>query len=289
MNDFYLWSAITIAVSVGAELLLMKRRKESFNFSTFVANSTRLALAALLIVLVIQTFVLVTAIYSETVGETDQDTLSAAEDSVRSLGGNNLFLKVASQRLDGLRGELGAIGGGELPLRNVDEVTSVWRELVKSAANSIKATNVISPTFWETAKNMGEDARSAHRAARASGVRISRLHILTSEEPANLLAVTKLAEEYAELGVVNKFVRLRDLEALDGYSDCQTKLSAIDFVVYDESVVLLVTHSTALDVLSGRLSRRRAEHVDVAARCFDSWWDSNAASTSAPVPGSEPS
>lgn len=276
VKNIIIWVLIAAALSVVVEVVTERRRGSSVVWGELLPNVLRNSLIVGMLVLLIQTAGYVTEIRAALVVPGQSDVFSRVEKSLTQIGRSNLFARIAESRVEEILGEMNRIAKGEVFLRNGEEVTDVWGNLITQASNSVKATNVIAPSFWREAKHMGDEARAAHAAAIANGLRVSRLYILNFEEPENVEAVRELSAEYDAIGVENRFVDLGDLESIEEYSDCQQQLSAIDFVIFDESVVLLVTHSASFEVLSGRLSRRREEHVDRAVRCFEDWWNSTA-------------
>ena len=200
--------------------------------------------------------------------------LQAAETHLNDIGTSSIFGVLADGRVKQLIVELERISGSILDLQNQDEVLDAWRRCIELSGRAIRATNVVSPQVWRSAK-MGQRAVDLHRGAIARNVDVKRLWILDKIEPAIAQDVRRLADDYAKVGVKNRFTELSTLERLDGYSACRDRLGTNDIVVFDESAVLLSNTSSQNDVLSGRLSASRLEHVDVAGTCFDNWWRSS--------------
>lgn len=260
---------VTVAVSVLWEFATTF--KSPRDWKSFAWGALRNAVAAFVLVTFFVMFVSVEDTH-DIVARQSENALAHAEHVVSDIGAQTLFARQAQPRIEGMRGRLQRIAAGEIDLDSADDVTGTWVRLFNDVSNSVKATNVISAAFWSSAHNMGTEALATHRTALSRGVRITRLYIVDDADPRAISSTRAIAAQYAAIGVANRFITLRRLERLPSYNDCRTKLAAIDFVVYDESVVLLVTNSSAYDVLSGRLSRNRQAHVDVASQCFDDWW-----------------
>jgi len=268
MKQVLVLAAVAIVVGVAADFIIA--RGEVFDWKGFAKRSLRHAMILFVLGAFLEIFGDVVEIHNIVLPQAT-NALTQAQQVITDAGSASLFAREAAPRLESARERLQRISLGEIPLDTPDDVTGTWLQLLGFAANTVKATNVISPIYWRTARNMGAEAAAAHKNAIARGVRISRLYIVDAD-PSSREAVKALARQYAAIGVVNRFIELRRLEQLPGYNDCRTKLAAIDFVVYDESVVLLVTHSALNEVLSGRLSRNREQHVDFASQCFEQWW-----------------
>lgn len=274
MSEFLVWAAVSIGISIAVEIFLHFRQPAGSRqrISTHVLNAGRNGLLAVLGLTLIQIFVLVNGMHEFVASGNVENELTLAEDVLRE-GVGDLYSTEAVPIVEDVRRSLREVALGEISLLSGARVTEVWRNLLYEASSSVKATNVISADFWRSGENMGDAARQAHVAARGRGVRISRLYIVDLGDGAASEATRVLADEYRSLGTAARLIDRSYLEAMDEYSHCHNKLSAIDFVIYDESVVLLVNHSSSFAVLSGRLSRRRQEHVDVALACFERWWD----------------
>jgi|GEM_PF-6420127 len=270
MSRLLVLAGVSIVIGVAADFIVSNH--EPFEWRSFTKRALRHAITVFVLGTFFEMFAYINEIHAISVRQTT-DAFSQAQQSLTEAGTTSLFAREAAPRLDGARDRLQRIAQGEIPLDSPDDVTATWLRLFGLVSNTVKATNVIDPSFWQKAHNMGAEAAAGHRNAIARGVRVSRLYIIDSE-PSARQAILTLARQYGALGVTNRVIDLRRLEQLSGYNDCRTKLAAIDFVIYDESVVLLVTQSARNEVLSGRLSRNREQHVDVASQCFDQWWKS---------------
>jgi hypothetical protein len=268
-------AVLSVIIGVAADFIIA--HGEPFDWKVFAKRSLRHALTVFLLGAFLEMFGYVIDVRNAVLQQTS-NAFSRAQQAVTDAGATSLFAFVATPRLESARERLQRVAQGEVPLDSADELTKTWLDLFGQVANTVKATNVISPAYWRTSHNMGAKAAAAHKNAMTRGVRISRLYIVDAD-PQSRDATRVLASQYAEIGVNNRFIDLRHLEQLPDYNDCRTKLAAIDFVIYDESVVLLTTNSAQNEVLSGRLSRNREQHVDVASQCFEQWW-TNAADLS---------
>lgn len=269
-------SAFVVGLAIGllfeiVDAYRSRKPEESFSFAfERIVSSLRLGLAS-------SSFLMLAAVTADVASvskraESTTNSLQAADVHLRDLGHQSIFGQVAVARVEQFSAELDRISNSEMALQSQDEVLQIWARCIELSNRAIRATNIVSPVVWRSGK-MGERAKELHREVIGErDVGIKRLWIVDKGDPVLEKEVSALASEYSQLGVENRYVDLSTLERVDGYSTCRDGLGTNDFVVFDESVVLLSSTSSRNDVLSGRLSAARAKHVDLAGKCFDLWW-----------------
>ncbi|WP_280667939.1 MULTISPECIES: DUF6879 family protein [unclassified Kitasatospora] len=180
----------------------------------------------------------------------------------------HVFTQKEFERLSAL---LKGLKGGEATYDGEDHDWLL--ALCASATATIDATSTaVDVGFWRT--ELGLRYLAAQRAAIDRGVRVRRLFILESPEPAAMEELHRVCQQQTELGVTVKLVTINELPP-------RLKLDPMfDFIVFDQSLSYEVTPGLPVEhashpVIANTRLVLRTDRVSYLVKRFNELWNAS--------------
>ncbi|MCC2607137.1 hypothetical protein [Planctobacterium marinum] len=159
---------------------------------------------------------------------------------------------------------------GEVYYPGKEETVNIWKTMFDGTNTSIDATNYISESFWREDTAFNSIQKSAHIDATSRGIAIRRIFIIDDQTNKELLG--KLIYEQRQLGVLIRVIKKSQIENSDKYLNLKSQLGgSIDFVLFDTTSTLFVTHNQKKEISGSRLTVKR-DPVDASRALFIHLW-----------------